>query len=119
MRTSSTALLAGALAASLLGTTGPASANPEWHGCPVDEFCVWEGPNGTGRVATFRTGTFNVANQGLVNGGRSAWNRTSSKWCWGDAPGRPLFGKYVDSGRQLNNTAVWAAHRPDPIRCIL
>ncbi|GAA0953494.1 peptidase inhibitor family I36 protein [Actinocorallia libanotica] len=95
---------------------GPAA--PQWQGCPVDEFCVWEGPDGTGKVATYRNGTFNVANQGLVNGGRSAWNRTNGKWCWLDIPGRTFMGKYVGPNQQLSNTAVWAAHRPDYVRCI-
>lgn len=112
-------LTAPCLAAAQAATPqAPALAAPQWHGCPVDEFCIWEGPDGTGKVATYRNGTFNAANQGLVNGGRSAWNRTSSKWCWLAIPGRTFIGPYLGPNQQLNNTAIWAAHRPDYIRCI-
>jgi hypothetical protein len=99
------------------GTATARVADPEWPNCPVDEFCIYEGPNGTGRVVQLRTGTFDVSQQGLSNGGRSAWNRTTSDWCVSPAKGRLLAGLHLIPNGRMSNVAVWAAHRPDWLRC--
>ncbi|GAA1530388.1 hypothetical protein GCM10009678_10680 [Actinomadura kijaniata] len=109
------------LAAALLMVPSVAAvhaAKALWHGCPASRFCVWEGPDGTGRVAAYRDGTFDVAGQGLVGGGRSAWNRTGDRWCWLPVSGRAFTGGRLDPGQALTATTVRAAHRPDRHHCV-
>ncbi|MEV5889082.1 peptidase inhibitor family I36 protein [Nonomuraea fuscirosea] len=116
--------LAGAFFVATAGVAAQAAqAEPaRWSGCPMDEFCVYEGPHGSGRVATFRTGSFNLAHQGLHNGGRSAWNRTDHPWCWEDKPTQtfdPLqvvrFAKRLeDVGAEL---PIRAVHQWDNRHC--
>ncbi|MET9340920.1 peptidase inhibitor family I36 protein [Nonomuraea sp. NPDC003804] len=119
-------LLVTSLVSALFVAAASAAAQAEparWSGCPINEFCVWEGPHGTGRVATFRTGSFNLAAQGLHDGARSAWNRTDVRWCWNDVPTevfidhqkQVLFaGRIEDSGPL---TPIKAVHRFDVFRC--
>lgn len=76
-----------------------AVASANWDNCPVNHFCVWDGVDGTGRVAHYTNGSDNVTGQGLRGIGKSGWNRTQSSWCTWDGPGRYTS---VGAGHRVN-----------------
>ncbi|WP_020663131.1 peptidase inhibitor family I36 protein [Amycolatopsis benzoatilytica] len=47
-----------------------------WYRCPSGYFCVYDGYDGTGTMAYFRTGTPNLGLQGLDKKVSSQWNRS-------------------------------------------
>ncbi|GAA4976484.1 hypothetical protein HD597_000393 [Nonomuraea thailandensis] len=121
MRTTTVAALAVLATALAALPAAPSQAAAGYAGCPDGTFCVYSGPNGTGRMTYYRTGSFNVAYQGLPEGGRSGFNNTTSKWCYSHMAGRITFLpgniKVLEAGKKITNIAIWAVHRPDPLRC--
>lgn len=102
-------IAATALAAQPAGAAAPAN----WDNCPVNHFCVWDGVDGTGRVAHYTNGSDNVTGQGLRGIGKSAWNRTQSSWCtWN---GNNVL-TYVDAGHRVN-LDIRALRRPHTWWC--
>lgn len=47
-----------------------------WNRCPNGYFCLFSGRDGTGLMAYFRTGSPNLAGQGMDNAASSQWNRS-------------------------------------------
>jgi hypothetical protein len=46
-----------ALALVPLGGIPTASAAAGWDACPDDHFCLWDGPGGTGNMASYHNGS--------------------------------------------------------------
>ncbi|WP_055564317.1 peptidase inhibitor family I36 protein [Streptomyces atriruber] len=67
-----------------LGTASaqPASAAPAagWDRCPNGSFCVFDGRNGTGTIAWFRSGSPDLRGQSMDNRTTSYWNRNGDQW---------------------------------------
>ncbi|GAA0953485.1 peptidase inhibitor family I36 protein [Actinocorallia libanotica] len=76
-----TSIVLATAAAFLTAPPAGAVAAAGWDNCPVNHFCVWDGLDGTGRVAHYTNGSNNVTGQGLRGLGKSGWNRTQSSWC--------------------------------------
>ncbi|MEU9795647.1 peptidase inhibitor family I36 protein [Streptomyces sparsogenes] len=84
----------------LCGTVaaGPAAAAPAapaagWERCQAGYFCVFDGPEGTGGMAWFRSGSADLRAQGMDNRTTSYWNRTTSAWT--------LYDGYGYTGQEL------------------
>ncbi|MDQ0784596.1 peptidase inhibitor family I36 protein [Streptomyces sp. B3I8] len=56
----------------------PASPAAGWDRCPAGNFCIFDGPNGTGGMAWFQSGSADLRGQGMDNRTTSYWNRSSS-----------------------------------------
>ncbi|MFE7057193.1 peptidase inhibitor family I36 protein [Streptomyces californicus] len=74
---------AAALILALGGTSAqPASAVPAagWDRCPSGSFCIFDGVNGTGTIAWFRSGSPDLRGQSMDNRTSSYWNRNGGQW---------------------------------------
>ncbi|MEU5132145.1 peptidase inhibitor family I36 protein [Streptomyces californicus] len=73
--------LAAALVLSAVTVSAPAAtAAPAagWSRCPAGSFCVFDGANGTGTIAWFRSGSPDLRGQSMDNRTSSYWNRTGT-----------------------------------------
>lgn len=75
-------LAGAAMLASVVLTGGTANAATGWNRCPAEHLCLFDGANGTGGMAWFKTGSPNLAGQGMDNKTSSVWNRSPN---WFDA----------------------------------
>ncbi|WP_433479186.1 peptidase inhibitor family I36 protein [Spirillospora sp. CA-142024] len=66
-------------------TASTAHAATGWDRCPSGYFCIFDGHDGTGKMAYFQWGSPNLAGQGMDNMTSSYWNRTSRWWTAWDA----------------------------------
>ncbi|MGW2161923.1 peptidase inhibitor family I36 protein [Nonomuraea sp. NPDC001699] len=87
----------------IVGTTiltTPANAAPAgFERCPAGHFCLFDGTNGTGEIATFRSGSPDLQRQNMDNRASSVANNTGQGWCLFDGGGytgdaRDVFGSY-------------------------
>ncbi|MFE4976454.1 peptidase inhibitor family I36 protein [Kitasatospora sp. NPDC056651] len=73
--------------------------------CYVEHFCLWGRGQYEGPMASYTKGSWNVADQGLVGGGSSAWNRTSETWCpWYETGCAGAIAEVVKPGREVPTT---------------
>jgi hypothetical protein len=88
---------AAALAAvSAIGAAGIAAATPAeaatgWARCPKGDLCVFTGKNGTGTMATYKKGDYNLGDKtgprGMNNNIESVWNRGNHYFLLWGKPG--------------------------------
>ncbi|MEV8609539.1 peptidase inhibitor family I36 protein [Amycolatopsis sp. NPDC051373] len=52
-----------------------------WERCPQGYYCLFDGYDGAGAMAFFKTGSPNLANQGLDKAASSQWNRSPWNFC--------------------------------------
>ncbi|MEO7267807.1 MAG: peptidase inhibitor family I36 protein [Knoellia sp.] len=74
-----------AVGAALVAVSAPsASAATGYARCPDGRMCVFSDPNGTGAMAVFEVGDWDLGDgvgpQGMNNNIESFWNRTSYSW---------------------------------------
>jgi hypothetical protein len=92
----------------------PASA--AWSSCPAGKFCVWTGRDGAGVMATFSVGDADLSSSpgpsGMNNNIRSAYNKTSTRWCL--YSGRNYSGTRfsVPSYNRYNVDPIWSSVKP-------
>lgn len=55
----------------------PASSAAGWERCQPGNFCIFDGPDGTGGMAWFQSGSADLRGQGMDNRTTSYWNRSS------------------------------------------
>lgn len=60
--------------------TVPAQAGG-WDRCPAGYFCLFDGYDGTGVMAFFKTGSPNLGAQGLDKAASAQWNRSPWNFC--------------------------------------
>ncbi|MFJ4880837.1 peptidase inhibitor family I36 protein [Streptomyces sp. NPDC088745] len=86
--------------------TAPAAG---YDRCPAGSFCIFDGANGTGTIAWFRTGSPDLRGQSMDNRTSSYWNRTNDAFalydgynyggsCWSVFTHEPsnLTGRYPE-----------------------
>lgn len=73
-----------------------------WNRCPGGYFCIFDGYDGTGRMAYFRTGSPNLGLQGMDKTASSQTNR--SPWTFAMYEGYNYTGRvgYHPAGSQYN-----------------
>ncbi|MEU9700575.1 peptidase inhibitor family I36 protein [Streptomyces sp. NPDC047981] len=71
------------LATAVLSSGAPAGSAPRgFDRCPTGHFCLFDGPGGTGLMASFRSGSPDLARQGMDNRASSlAHNVPDTVWC--------------------------------------
>ncbi|MEU8525885.1 MULTISPECIES: peptidase inhibitor family I36 protein [Streptomyces] len=76
-------VLSSVLASALLSSVAPAGSAPSgFDRCPAGHFCLFDGPDGTGLMASFRTGSPDLARQSMDNRASSlADNVPDTVWC--------------------------------------
>ncbi|WP_432850704.1 peptidase inhibitor family I36 protein [Amycolatopsis sp. CA-161197] len=52
-----------------------------WDRCPPGYYCLFDGYDGAGAMAYFKTGSPNLANQGLDKAASAQWNRSPWNFC--------------------------------------
>lgn len=90
------AIAAGPIPASATEQGGVSTAAGGWERCPVGSVCIFDGQNGTGKMAYFQQGSQDLRLQGMDNMTESWWNRTDRRFdgydgYFGDQ-GRYVFG---------------------------
>ncbi|SFO06093.1 peptidase inhibitor family I36 protein [Amycolatopsis rubida] len=73
-----------------------------WNRCPAGYFCIFDGYDGSGRMAYFRTGSPNLGQQGMDKKASSQTNR--SRWTFAMYEGCNYTGRvgYHPAGSQYN-----------------
>ena len=87
-RVAGTALAVTAVVGTVAATAPEASAASGFARCPKGYFCVFDNANGTGRMAYFKNGDYNLGAapgpSGMNNTIASAWNRSGKTFrLWG------------------------------------
>ncbi|GAA3310163.1 peptidase inhibitor family I36 protein [Streptomyces cinereospinus] len=82
-------VLSTVLASAALFAAPPASSAPSgFERCPAGHFCLFDGPDGTGLMASFRSGSPDLARQSMDNRASSlAHNVPGTVWCVYDERG--------------------------------
>ncbi|MFB7928023.1 peptidase inhibitor family I36 protein [Streptomyces sp. NPDC056039] len=82
-------LLSTALASAALFAAPPATSAPSGYDrCPANHFCLFDGPDGTGLMASFRSGSPDLARQSMDNRASSLIHKVpDSVWCVYDERG--------------------------------
>ncbi len=100
--------------------SSPASA--AYSDCPVNRYCVWTGPNGTGAMATFASGDADLSDSvgptGMNDNIESYRNRTGDNWCLYNGTGFNGPGAQMTPGQVTNGANVLFPNTASSLRKI-